>query len=235
MINIVLISSNSFFIDALRLTMPADEFSVTSVLRTPQQLETPNAFATGRCDLVIWDQGTFPDIGKTVIAALRRRRVQLGILAVLPSYDPTQMASCYDVGCDGVLMSDLALEKLPHHLRLLASGHKVFPDQVADIVLQMLTVKEPRRTARAANCNFSLRQKKVLGMILDGAQNKGIAQALKVPLTTVKADIKTMMRETGAQNRTDLAISVLRTGLIDPSELEGAAPFATTPPEQIKL
>ena len=223
MINIVLISSNSFFIDALRLTMPADEFSVTSVLRTPQQLETPNAFATGRCDLVIWDQGTFPDIGKTVIAALRRRRVQLGILAVLPSYDPTQMASCYDVGCDGVLMSDLALEKLPHHLRLLASGHKVFPDQVADIVLQMLTAKEPRRTARAANCNFSLRQK------------KGIAQALKVPLTTVKADIKTMMRETGAQNRTDLAISVLRTGLIDPSELEGAAPFATTPPEQIKL
>ena len=219
MINIVVISSNSFFIDALRLTVPSEEFTITSVLRSERQLETSMAFATGRCDLVIWDQGTFPDIGETVISGLRKRRDHIGILAVLPSYDATKMASCYEVGCDGVLMSDLALEKLPHHLRLLACGHKVFPDQVADLVLQMLAAKTPRTGAPSSCCSFSSRQKKVLGMILDGAQNKGIAQALQLPLTTVKADIKTMMRETGAQNRTDLAISVLRTGMIDPAEL----------------
>lgn len=215
MANIVLISSNSFFIDALRLTIAGPEFAITDVLRSTDQMDGSMAFGTGRCDLVIWDAGAFPDIGNTVIAAIKRRRAKIGILAVLPTYDATQTAKCFAAGCDGVLVSDIELSKLPNHLRLLASGYKVFPDQVADLVLNTLHSNPITRGQSRAVAGFSTRQKQVLELVIDGAQNKGIARELNLPLTTIKADIKSMMRETGTQNRTELAISVLRTGAMD--------------------
>lgn len=210
MFNIVVVSPNSFFIDALRHNLSGSEFAIAECVTQIAGLSGSLKLAEARCDLVIVDFEAYE--AEREIARMKKLRPALRILSVLQTFNSKTTASCFHAGCDGVLLSSLKLENLTQHLTLLMGGHKVFPNQVAELMCEISMQDAAAPVTDFGSTEFSQRQSKILKLVIDGAQNKCIARALKMPLTTVKADIKTMMRKTGAQNRTDLAIGVLRKG-----------------------
>ncbi|MGJ8616364.1 MAG: LuxR C-terminal-related transcriptional regulator [Sulfitobacter sp.] len=215
MSNIVIVSPNSFFVEALRHNLALSSFDISECSTTLVGLSGSLMLSQDRCDIVILDFDAYAAKAETEVARIKLARPGLKILAVLQKFDLQQTSTCFQAGCDGVLLSNLNLDSLSHHLTLLQSGHKVFPNQVAQLMCEY-SAQQPRYMSHGpATVQFSERQAQVLKLVIDGAQNKSIANRLEMPLTTVKADIKAMMRKTGAQNRTELAICVLRKGWAD--------------------
>ncbi|MGJ8628542.1 MAG: response regulator transcription factor [Sulfitobacter sp.] len=212
MSKIIIVSPNSFFIEALRHNLTASTFTVMDCSATLLGLSGSLNLAEDRCDIIILDFDAFAAKARKEVAQIKLARPNLRILAVLQDFDLGHTSDCFQAGCDGVLLSNLNLDSLTHHLTLLESGHKVFPNQVAQLMCDY-SAQQPRYLSHGTGIvHFSQRQSQVLKLVIDGAQNKSIANRLEMPLTTVKADIKSMMRKTGAQNRTELAICVLRKG-----------------------
>jgi len=61
---------------------------------------------------------------------------------------------------------------------------------------------------------MTAREKEVLGLIVEGRFNKKIAYELTISENTVRAHIRSLMKETGARNRTELAVNAVRKRLL---------------------
>jgi DNA-binding CsgD family transcriptional regulator len=59
---------------------------------------------------------------------------------------------------------------------------------------------------------LSVRQRQIIGLILDGATNQEIADRLHISHNTVKFHVRQLLEKAGAANRTDLAVTATRLG-----------------------
>jgi DNA-binding NarL/FixJ family response regulator len=62
--------------------------------------------------------------------------------------------------------------------------------------------------------DLTRRELEVLGLIADGLTNREIGDRLVVSARTVQAHVGSMIHKTGTANRTHLAVTAVRTGLI---------------------
>lgn len=56
---------------------------------------------------------------------------------------------------------------------------------------------------------------RILGMIADGMENREIAVVLIRSRHTIDQQVKSILRKTGAANRTQAAVRAVRSGLLD--------------------
>jgi two-component system nitrate/nitrite response regulator NarL len=91
-------------------------------------------------------------------------------------------------------------------------GEKVFPTDLAQVLTNGgMTLRGDRGQIGHAN-GLSDREMEILGWLVNGAQNKQIAQALNISDSTVKVHIKAILRKIRVRNRTQAAIWGLNHG-----------------------
>lgn len=73
-------------------------------------------------------------------------------------------------------------------------------------------VSKARRTSSAAE--LTRREFEVLELIADGLTNREIGEQLVVSARTVQAHVRNIIEKTETRNRTHLAVTAVRTGLI---------------------
>jgi DNA-binding NarL/FixJ family response regulator len=69
---------------------------------------------------------------------------------------------------------------------------------------------DPRREA----VHLSQRELQVAALLVDGASNKAIANALDISVHTAKFHVNAVLEKLGARNRADAVAIVLREGLV---------------------
>lgn len=210
---IVIVSKNTFFQHALASILTAEDIDIALQVDDLGVLVKGGRGFPLDVDVLIVEDATlcsqkpFADL-----TALHRRRPMLKSLLVVPKFDAAFLSGLFEAGCAGCLSSNVPPAALPQYLRLAASGQRILPDGAADMLRQLIQEVTPPANATALMSKLTNREGRVLRQLLRGAPNKAIASCLQVPVTTVKGDVKSIMRKTGAANRTALVVSVMRKG-----------------------
>ncbi len=111
-------------------------------------------------------------------------------------------------GADGFLMKDVSPEALVQSLELIMLGEKVFPTNLASMLLDLSNAPSPLNSVRG----LSPREQEILQALVTGASNKMIANKLGITEATVKVHLKTLLRKIDVHNRTQAAIWAMNNG-----------------------
>jgi two-component system nitrate/nitrite response regulator NarL len=111
-------------------------------------------------------------------------------------------------GADGFLMKDVSPEALVQSLELIMLGEKVFPTNLASMLLDLSNAPSPLNSVRG----LSPREQEILQALVTGASNKMIAIKLGITEATVKVHLKTLLRKIDVHNRTQAAIWAVNNG-----------------------
>ena len=186
---------------------------------------------------LIQSEGPAPDI---VLVGLSLGRQDLpGVMSAIRDWSPAakvvflareldlkELARCFATGASGYLSEDISGEALEKSLALVAAGEKVFPSELASMIVRVLADDFAMCTTAIESRDLSGREMKILRLLVDGRPNKVIASMLNISESTAKLYVRSIMRKLNTSNRTQTALWALRQGIVVD---RGGASFSPEP------
>jgi len=200
----LLIDPNKLFREVLKLLVEGDDFHIVS--EAGSLAEGHRAIEAGLVPgLVLIDPSPVHGDEQESMKWLRALLPAARLVVLTDEVSTRVLASALEVGIDGYLIRDMSAEALCQSLRLVMMGEKVFPSQLAAL---MINGRAYALTAdvRPSRGGLSLREAQIIRCLLDGDSNKTIANHLNIAEATVKVHLKGLMRKIHVSNRTQAAI-----------------------------
>jgi two-component system, NarL family, nitrate/nitrite response regulator NarL len=199
----VLIEANRLFREGLKHLLADTRFEVGSEYNTIDL-----ALAAGEADaapeLVISGQAVKDEAD---LRAIREAFPSARIVVLADDLTVDVLRAAMGGGADGFLIKNVSPEALIQSLQLIMLGEKVFPTNLASMLLDMSAIA-PQHSSRG----LSPREQEILQALVTGASNKMIAIRLGITEATVKVHLKTLLRKIDVNNRTQAAIWAMNNG-----------------------
>jgi two-component system nitrate/nitrite response regulator NarL len=200
----LLIEANRLFRDGLKHLLASSCFDVGAEFSTVElALEAGEVGAPP--DLVISGQ---PVKDEAELRALRDAFPTARIVVLADDLSVDVLRAAMGGGADGFLSKNLSPEALIQSLQLVMLGEKVFPTNLAAMLLNLGSAPSPLNSVRG----LSPREQEILQVLATGASNKMIANKLNITEATVKIHLKTLLRKIDVNNRTQAAIWAMNNG-----------------------
>ncbi len=151
------------------------------------------------------------------------------LIMTLQDSEDTILAA-FAAGADSYCMKDASIDKLAQAIQVTAEGNAWIDPAIARVVLQQsqksyASNQQSPETATIAINRLSdedfipaypltERELEVLKLIVDGCSNAQIAEKLYITVGTVKTHVRNILNKLCADDRTQVAVRALRTGLI---------------------
>ncbi len=138
--------------------------------------------------------------GIDLIAPLRAMGAEVVMLTA--ETDPIVLASCLEAGAAGWIGKQASLDEVDAALDDLLAGIPLIGRAVREAVLKDL--RTHRATQRSAFSTFeqlTLREREVLAALVDGHCAEEIAETRYVSLTTVRSQIRAVLRKLGVRSQ----------------------------------
>jgi two-component system, NarL family, nitrate/nitrite response regulator NarL len=199
----VLIEPNRLFREGLKHLLNGTRFEVGAEFNTVD-LALAAAATAETPDLVINGQAV---TDKADLRAVREAFPTARIVVLADDLSVEALRAAIGSGADGFLCKSVSPEALIQSLQLVMLGEKVFPTNLAAMLLDM-TAPSPLNSVRG----LSPREQEILQALVTGASNKMIAIKLGITEATVKVHLKTLLRKIDVNNRTQAAIWAMNNG-----------------------
>lgn len=162
-----------------------------------------------RCqpDVVVMDLFLPGQGGVEAIAQIKQARPRVRVLALTSSTDETVFLAALQAGATGYLVKDSQRHDLLEAVRQVARGINAVTPRMAGKVARRIT--EGYTLAEA----LTDREREVLRLIGEGATNHEIAERLFLGESTVRTHIQHVQEKLKIENRNQLMLYALRTGL----------------------
>jgi DNA-binding NarL/FixJ family response regulator len=149
--------------------------------------------------------------GLQVLPELRARFPRTAVLVLTVSDADADVTDALLAGAAGYVLKDASAAELVGAVRAAAGGEAFVSPRVAARLLNRWRALRaaPRRAAA-----LSPRELEVLRLMAEGAENGEIAEALTISANTVKRHVAAILTKLGAANRTEAAVTAVRTRLI---------------------
>lgn len=163
--------------------------------------------------IVIIDTDGYGEILPELMLSARSVAVPPRVVVLTNAVAIPRLASALSAGVDGYLLKDMSAEALKQSLRLVMMGEKVFPTDLADLLINNRFVTQ-NGGATERSSTLSDRETEILACLVNGHSNKAIANRLQITEGTVKVHLKGVLKKIHAQNRTQAAIWALQHGIV---------------------
>lgn len=210
-ISTLIIEGNRLFREGLKNLLRGSQFAVK---READSIASANEFMSDGFlpELVILD---FQDNDGRVVDNIRHLREHLKqarIVVLTYSLSANKLAKALEAGADAYLLSDMSSEALIQSLALTMLGEKVFPTNLAKMLIDGHIDLAHKEHAFAAGV-LSDREVQILRCLANGDPNKMIANRLNITEATVKVHLKGLLRKINVSNRTQAAIWAVGQGI----------------------
>ena len=138
------------------------------------------------------------------LTAIRAEFRQARIIVLTSAVGDVQAVRAFKAGAVGFLLKDTLRSELVNTIRLIHSGGKKVPEEIA---LQM--------AEHVADDALSAREIEILRKVARGRSNKIIGDELGISEYTVKNHLKSILSKLNADDRTHAVTIALRRGYID--------------------
>ena len=200
----ILIETNRLFREGLKHLLSGTRFEVGAEFNTVD-LALAAAETVETVELVISGQ---PVTGDADLRAIREAFPTARIVVLADDLSVDVLRAAMRGGVAGFLIKTVSPEALIQSLQLILLGEKVFPTNLASMLLDM-TAAGPQHSVRG----LSPREREILQHLVMGASNKLIANRLGITEATVKVHLKTLLRKIDVNNRTQAAIWAMNNGV----------------------
>jgi DNA-binding NarL/FixJ family response regulator len=142
--------------------------------------------------------------GIEAISSIRQQFPQARIVVLTTSAGDVQAVRAFKAGAVGYLLKNLLRTELVETIRLVHSGRKRIPPEIAQQIAE-----------HAADDSITTRELDVLRGVANGNSNKIIASDLKISEHTVKNHLKSILSKLNASDRTHAVMIALKRGFLD--------------------
>lgn len=120
-----------------------------------------------------------------------------------------------DAGAYGYMLKDTDKNEFVKALKQIHSGNKYFSGDVSNVLAnRLLGNKRPAKTVKADPYNLSRREKEILRMVVDGKQNKQIADQLDKSIRTIETHRFNIMKKLEVNNAIDMVNKAMKENLV---------------------
>ncbi|QQP90796.1 response regulator transcription factor [Skermanella sp. TT6] len=205
----ILVESNRLFREGLKHLLAGTRFEVGAEFNTLEQAIAHAGAQQGSGQdaepgLVITGQ---PIKEAADLRQLRDVHPAARIVVLADDMSVDMLREAMGGGADGFLIKNVSPEALIQSLQLIMLGEKVFPTNLAAMLLD-INAPSPQNSIRG----LSPREQEILQSLVTGASNKMIAIRLGITEATVKVHLKTLLRKIDVNNRTQAAIWAMNNG-----------------------
>ena len=162
-------------------------------------------FRKHRPDITLMDIRMPKVNGIMAVSAIRAEFPQARIIVLTTAAGDVQAVRAFKAGAVGYLLKNLLRKELVETIRLVHSGHKRVPPEVAQQIAE-----------HAADDSITARELDVLRGVASGSSNKIIASDLNISEHTVKNHLKSILSKLDANDRTHAVMIALKRGFLDP-------------------
>lgn len=151
------------------------------------------------------------------IAATRQikaLRPDAQVIALTSFTEDDKVFPAIQAGASGYLLKDVSPENLVEAIRAAHGGEaRLHPDITRKLMEQVATT--PDRTDQARVDDLTARELQVVRLVAQGCSNREIAKRLVISEKTVKTHISNILSKVQLEDRTQLAIHAIKSGLVD--------------------
>jgi two-component system, NarL family, response regulator DegU len=121
-----------------------------------------------------------------------------------------------DAGAYGYLLKDTDKNEFVKALKQIHGGNKYFSGSVSNVLANRLLSNKPYKAVPKEEdaYNLSRREKEILGMVVEGKQNKQIADLLDKSVRTVETHRFNIMKKLGVNNAIDMVNKAVKENLV---------------------
>lgn len=121
-----------------------------------------------------------------------------------------------DAGAYGYLLKDTDKTEFIKAIKQVRSGQKYFSGAVSNVLADRLLNAKPLRATAPAEDPYHLtrKEKEILSLVIDGKQNKQIADALGKSIRTIETHRFNIMKKLSVNNAIDMVNKAVRENLV---------------------
>ena len=211
-IRILLADRQSLFREAIRTGLEAE----ADLRVVGQARDGPEAVAEAERtspDVAIVDM-TLPG-GPRTCAHIRERVTRCRVLVLGTDEDYRSLIDVLDEGATGYLTKEAPLSELVDATRALHRGETVVPSRMlGPLISALLGRRKERDAAHHRISQLTRREREVLALLSEGADNDGIARALVISPQTARTHIQNILTKLSVHSRLEAAAFVAQNGVL---------------------
>src|SRR3546814_735166 len=203
--SVLLIDSSHLFRDGIRHILEGSAFHICHEASSLEEALPLIASSSPRV-ILIDPQPSEGDLDRQMSKISSARTGAARVVILTNRVEMDRLAEALSAGVDGFLLKDMSADALQQSLCLVLLGEKVFPSDLAHLLIERRIAPQAPLGRAAYARGLSHREMQILSCLLNGDSNKSIANCLGITEGTVKVHIKAVLKKINVQNRTQAAV-----------------------------
>lgn len=218
-IRVLLADGQSLFRDAMRVVLEIrSDFDV--VAEASDGMQAVIEAERTRPDLALIDVDLPNGDGIRASALIAERVPVCRILVLCEQADERILISSLEAGATGFVTKGSPIGELIDAAQRVHGGETTIPPQMLGALLaSLIRNKREHEGALRRLARLTRREREVLALLAQGADNAGIAQPLVISPETARTHVQNVLGKLGVHSRLEAAAFVVQNGLVD--ELAG--------------
>lgn len=161
--------------------------------------------------------------GIKATALIREKEGACPIVIVAAEADEATLVEAVEAGASGFLTKESPLEDLITAARAVSEGRALIPGHLlAALLTQLVRRRRERDEGAHLLSRLTRREREVLALLAEGANNDRIAEVLVISPQTARTHIQNVLGKLGVHSRLEAAALVTRVGMLE--ELAATVP-----------
>jgi DNA-binding NarL/FixJ family response regulator len=214
-VRILLADEQGLFREAVRLVL--DSQADLQVVAETAEPRTACAEAERTApDVALIDASVDAETSLRACSAIVDRAVPCRVLVIADREDPALLVEALEAGAAGYLTKNVPLSELIHAVRAVHQGETIVPGRMLGPLLQrLIRRRREQRDALDRMSRLTRREREVLGLLAEGADNDTIAERLVISPETARTHVQNVLVKLEVHSRVEAAAFVMRHDMLD--------------------
>ena len=214
MINVLIADEHSLFRQAVRSALEIEE-DLTVVAEAADGLEALEAADRLAPHIALIDTELPKCNGISATRLLRERVPGCKVLVLSNHQDQTALFDAMQAGANGYLTKAIPLAKLIEAARAVLRGETIVPPaMLGDLLSQLVRSKEQQNEVLRRLSRLTRREREVLALLVEGADNDLVAQRLVISPETARTHIQNILSKLDVHSRLEALALVLKNNIV---------------------
>jgi two-component system, NarL family, response regulator DegU len=214
MINVLIADEQSLFRQAVRSALET-ETDLTVVAEAGDGQEAIEAADRFSPHIALIDTDLPKVNGISATRTLRERVPGCKVLVLSNHQDQVALFDAMQAGANGYLTKAIPLAKLIEATRAVLRGETIVPPaMLGDLLSQLVQSKERQNDVLRRLSRLTRREREVLALLVEGADNDLVAQRLVISPETARTHIQNILSKLDVHSRLEALALVLRNNIV---------------------
>ena len=140
---------------------------------------------------------------------IKSRSPSAAIVLISADAGSEPLLAAIEVGASGYLLKSATGEEIIHTIRAVAAGETVIPAGIVTRALALYRENVQRQTLLES---LTPREKQILALMADGADNRTVAERLHISYATVRSHVRSILAKLGTRSRLEAVAKAAELG-----------------------